>query len=90
VVGFDAAQWDEKKEQVMATGLKAKFMQHPDLLKLLRETGTRRIAEADPRGKFWGIGTSAETSKAKDPERWPGKNVMGKLLEALRSELKDA
>jgi ribA/ribD-fused uncharacterized protein len=89
VVGFDAAQWDEKKEQVMATGLKAKFMQHPDLLKLLRETGTRRIAEADPRGKFWGIGTSAETSKAKDPERWPGKNVMGKLLEALRSELKE-
>jgi ribA/ribD-fused uncharacterized protein len=90
VVGFDVAQWDEKKEQVMATGLKAKFMQHPDLLKLLKETGTRRIAEADPRGKFWGIGTSAETSKAKDPERWPGKNVMGKLLEALRSELKDA
>ena len=89
VIGFDVAKWDEKKEQVMATALKAKFMQHPDLLKLLRETGTRRIAEADPRGKFWGIGTSAETSKAKDPERWPGKNVMGKLLEALRSELKE-
>lgn len=89
VVGFDAAQWDEKKESVMATALKAKFTQHPDLLKLLRDTGTRRIAEADPRSKFWGIGTSADTSKAKDPERWPGKNVMGKLLESLRSELKE-
>jgi ribA/ribD-fused uncharacterized protein len=87
--GFRAEDWDEKKDQVMAIALKAKFMQHPELLKKLRETGTRRIAEADPRGKYWGIGTSAETSKAKDPERWPGKNKMGSLLEALRSELKE-
>jgi predicted NAD-dependent protein-ADP-ribosyltransferase YbiA (DUF1768 family) len=49
----------------------------------------RRIAEADPRGKYWGIGTSSDTSKAKDPERWPGKNKLGSLLEALRSELKE-
>ena len=89
VQGFNDETWSEKKDGVMATALKAKFMQHPDLLKKLRETGTRRIAEADPRGKYWGIGTSAETSKAKDPERWPGKNRMGALLEALRSELKD-
>jgi ribA/ribD-fused uncharacterized protein len=89
VVGFKEDEWAEKKDQVMAAALKAKFMQHPELLKKLRDTGTRRIAEADPRGKYWGIGTSADTSKAKDPERWPGKNRMGALLEALRSELKE-
>jgi len=89
VIGFKEDEWAEKKDQVMAAALKAKFMQHPDLLKKLRDTGTRRIAEADPRGKYWGIGTSADTSKAKDPERWPGKNRMGALLEALRSELKE-
>ena len=89
VVGFKEEEWSEKKDQVMAAALKAKFMQHPELLKKLRETGTRRIAEADPRGKYWGIGTSADTSKAKDPERWPGKNKMGSLLEALRTELKE-
>ena len=89
VTGFKEDEWDEKKDQVMAAALKAKFMQHPELLKKLRDTGTRRIAEADPRSKYWGIGTSAETSKAKDPERWPGKNKMGQLLEALRAELKE-
>ena len=89
VQGFKEEEWNEKKDQIMSAALKAKFMQHPDLLKKLRDTGTRRIAEADPRGKYWGIGTSAETSKAKDPERWPGKNKMGQLLEALRSELKE-
>jgi len=64
-------------------------MQHPDLLKKLRETGVKPLAEADPRGKFWGIGTSAETSKAKDPALWPGKNMMGKILTDLRTELKE-
>jgi ribA/ribD-fused uncharacterized protein len=89
VQGFKEDEWNEKKDQVMAAALKAKFIQHPELLQKLRETGTRRIAEADPRGKYWGIGTSAETSKAKDPARWPGKNKMGQLLEALRTELKE-
>jgi predicted NAD-dependent protein-ADP-ribosyltransferase YbiA (DUF1768 family) len=47
------------------------------------------LAEADPRSKFWGIGTSSDTSKAKDPNKWPGKNVMGKILAEIRSELKE-
>jgi ribA/ribD-fused uncharacterized protein len=89
VVGFKEDEWTEKKDGIMAAALKAKFMQHPELLKKLRDTGMRRIAEADPRGKYWGIGTSSDTSKAKDPERWPGKNKLGSLLEALRSELKE-
>jgi ribA/ribD-fused uncharacterized protein len=90
VKNFNDEAWNERKDQVMRVAVKAKFMQHPELLKKLRDTGTRPIAEADPRGKYWGIGTSADTSKAKDPERWPGKNVLGKILMELRSELKDS
>jgi len=71
----------------MKTALKAKFTQHPELLTKLRETGDRPLAEADPRSKEWGIGTSADTSKAKDPARWPGKNKLGTLLMNLRTEL---
>ena len=89
VKNFDEEAWNEKKDSVMRTAVKAKLMQHPEILKKLRETGTRPIAEADPRGKYWGIGTSADTSKAKDPARWPGKNVLGKLLEELRKELSE-
>lgn len=86
---FDAEAWTADAENVMRTALKAKFMQHPDLLEKLRKTGTRPLAEADPRSKFWGIGTSSDTSKAKDPNKWPGKNVMGKILAEIRSELKE-
>jgi ribA/ribD-fused uncharacterized protein len=87
VTGYKEEAWAESKDRVMAIALKAKFMQHPGLLTKLRSTGTRRIAEADPRGKYWGIGTSADTSKATSPDRWPGKNRMGSLLESLRAEL---
>lgn len=87
ITPFEKEVWDEMSTRVMKAGLKAKFMQHPDLLAKLKETGTRPIGEADPRGKVWGIGTSSDTSKAKDPTRWPGQNKMGKLLMELRTEL---
>jgi ribA/ribD-fused uncharacterized protein len=87
VKDFKEDVWAEKKDDIMRTALKAKFVQHPDLRAKLLETGTRPIAEADPRDKYWAIGTSADTSKAKDPAKWPGKNVLGKMLETLRTEL---
>jgi len=89
IANVDEEAWKERKESVMQTALKAKFMQHPDLLKKLRDTGDRPLGEADPRDKDWGIGTSSDTSKAKDPTRWPGENKLGKLLMELRTELKE-
>lgn len=88
VKDFKEDVWNEKKDQIMKIGLRAKFTQHPEILKKLMETGDKPIAEADPRGKYWGIGTSSETSKAKDPSKWPGKNKLGNILMDLRSELK--
>jgi ribA/ribD-fused uncharacterized protein len=87
VKGYDEEAWKGKRQQVMLTGLDAKFSQHPDLLKKLDSTGTKTIAEANPRDKYWSIGTSAETSKAKDPAKWPGENMMGKLLEDVRERM---
>jgi ribA/ribD-fused uncharacterized protein len=85
---FVKEDWEKTKDGVMRTALKAKFIQHPDLKTKLLETGTRSIGEASARDKYWAIGTSAETSKAKDPSKWPGKNVLGTMLMELRTELK--
>ena len=86
---FVKEDWDKVKDGIMRTGVKAKFMQHPDLKTKLIETGVRPIGEASARDKYWGIGTSADTSKASDPTKWPGKNVLGKMLSELRNELKE-
>jgi ribA/ribD-fused uncharacterized protein len=82
-------EWAEKRDAVMATALKAKFMQHPELKAKLLSTDDRPIGEANARDKYWSIGTGADTSKAKVPSKWPGKNRLGHLLMDLRRELKE-
>lgn len=89
VKNFEKDKWEEKKNEIMKIALKAKFSQHPELRNKLQDTGTKLLAEANPRDKYWGIGTSFDTSKAKDPAKWPGKNVVGNMLQELRSELKE-
>jgi len=88
VAGFKEDEWAEKRDQVMATALKAKFMQHADLKTKLLATGDKPIGEANARDKYWGIGTGAATGIAKRPSKWPGKNRLGQLLMDLRRELK--
>ena len=88
VKDFKEEEWNAKKDEIMRTAVRAKFTQHPDLRKKLLETENRPIGEADPRDKYWGIGTGADTSKAKKPDQWPGKNRLGVILQELRESLK--
>jgi hypothetical protein len=88
VVGFKEDEWNEKRDQVMAIALKAKFMQHADLKAKLLSTGDKIIGEANARDKYWSIGTGASQDKAKKPSKWPGTNRLGQLLMDLRRDLK--
>jgi len=89
VKDFKIEEWDAKKDGIMAAALKAKVIQHPEIREKLLQTGVRPIGEASARDKYWAIGTSADTSKAKDPSKWPGKNVLGKMWMDLRKELSE-
>jgi ribA/ribD-fused uncharacterized protein len=80
--------WNEKKDEVMKTVLRAKFTQNLELRKKLLDSGDKVIANADSRDKYWGIGTSTNTSMAKDPAKWKGENKLGKMLEELRTTIK--
>jgi hypothetical protein len=55
----------------MATLLRAKFSQHPQLARILTETGTAVITYNQFDSQFWGF-----------PRNW-----MGRLLELARAEL---
>ena len=89
VKNFNAAEWDAKKDEIMTRAVRAKFVNPANklILEKLLATGTRPLAEANPRDKYWGIGTSADTEIAKDPSKWKGLNKLGKTLEAVRKEL---
>ena len=68
--------------------IKAKFQQNLDLQQELLDTGTDTIVECTA-DKFWGAGCSIE-SKQLDNNSYTGLNTTGKLLRAVRIELRDA
>ena len=88
VKDFKEETWKEKKDEAMKTILRAKFTQNLELRKKLLDSGDKVIANADSRDKYWGIGTSANTTMAKDPAKWKGENKLGKMLEELRTTIK--
>lgn len=67
--------WEDMKEEVMLTGLRAKFTQHQDLRERLLATLDSLLHEDSPWDKYWGyVGGK-------------GLDRLGKLLAQVRDEL---
>lgn len=71
--------WEEVKYNVMYQICKAKFLQNPELVKRLIETGDAELVEGNTWGdKVWGVCNGA------------GENHLGKVLMRIREELRRA
>ena len=74
---FDVKEdWNSTKVERMRQVLKAKFSQHMDLAKKLKETGDATLIEESNMDAFWGIGKKGN-----------GKNMLGVLLMEIRNEM---
>ncbi len=78
VQNFDEEKWDTLKEGVMVHGLWLKATQHSEVKDLLLATCGKKLAEASPFDKIWGIGMSKDDKNAHNPNKWRGKNLLGK------------
>ena len=77
------AVWKEKRVSVVAVASREKYNQNPNYKEeLLKCTGTKMV-EASPYDKIWGIGLSKEDAMKMPPEKWPGENLLGKVLTDL-------
>ena len=79
--------WNEKAFDVLKHVNKVKYSQNPDAKAALRNTDQRKIGEASPDVRF---GAGVSSSFATDETNWTGKNMMGKILTDIRTELKEA
>ena len=71
--------WEAVKIEIMEDLVRQKFTRHPDLRKLLLDTGDAEIEEGNTwRDTFWGV--SLRTGK--------GRNELGKILMRVRRELR--
>ena len=68
--------WETIKDEVMYTGIKAKFQQNPDLAAVLLETGSAWLIEKAPRDSYWGSGPNG-----------CGKNKTGHIIMRVRQDL---
>lgn len=70
------ADWEQVKDDVMREAVRAKFTQHEDCKGLLLNTGDAELIEHTTNDNYWadnGDGT--------------GKNMLGKILMEIRTEL---
>jgi len=71
------SNWEEIKDRVMYKALKAKFLQHPALKKILLKTEDMVIIEHTSNDSYWADGGDGS-----------GKNMLGTLLMRVREELR--
>eukprot|EP01062_Namystynia_karyoxenos_P082479 TRINITY_DN92_c1_g1_i1.p1 TRINITY_DN92_c1_g1~~TRINITY_DN92_c1_g1_i1.p1 ORF type:complete len:1654 (+),score=308.67 TRINITY_DN92_c1_g1_i1:157-4962(+) len=71
--------WERERVRVMKEALILKFAQNPRARQLLHQTGSRELIFNDASDPFWGT---------KMVDGHPGANVVGRLLMALRENLR--
>jgi len=70
------ADWDDVKDDIMRTAVRAKVRQHADVRETLLATGDAIIVEHTARDRYWGDGGDGS-----------GKNMLGKIFMEVRAEL---
>ena len=68
--------WESVKDGIMKEILVCKFTQHEELKQLLLSTGTEKLVEHTSNDSYWGDGGDGT-----------GKNMLGRLLMEVRSQL---
>lgn len=90
VSGFDAEKWNAVCEDVVIRGNYLKFSQNQHLKECLIQFKELEFVEASPMDKIWGIGLSADDSRALNKNTWKGKNLLGiSINSALKMILRD-
>ena len=77
--------WKAVRVDAMRSIIKAKAEQVDEYRRDLLKSGKSIIAEAVPGEFFWSCGLGKESIR--QPEDWPGKNMMGKLHMELRKSV---
>jgi ribA/ribD-fused uncharacterized protein len=84
VRGFEEERWLAHRFDITVRGNLAKFDQNPELRNWLLASSDAVIVEASPVDRIWGIGLSADDARARDPDVWPGLNLLGFALMKTR------
>jgi ribA/ribD-fused uncharacterized protein len=82
---YNEAIWVSKRIPIVSVGSREKYNQNPSMKRELVSKGDAIMTEGSPWDKVWGIGLTKEDSRAQDPSKWLGLNLLGQILTDLKS-----
>jgi len=85
---FDKYIWDSISPTIVKRGVRAKFLQNPEISKILLDTGDTLLAECSQRDERWGVGVDINDPDHTNVEKWTGMNLLGRILMDVRDELR--
>lgn len=88
VQGFSEEKWVNRRFEIVAAGVEAKFRQNEDLMEFLVGTGEKVLVEASPNDRIWGIGMAQHDARAGKPREWEGLNLLGFALMEARCRIR--
>lgn len=87
ITPWNEALWVESRMPIMVEILSEKFSNSSLKAKLLA-TGDKKIVEASPYDKIWGIGMGENDPGVDDSDNWDGLNLLGEALMIVREKFK--
>ena len=87
VRGFDDLTWKQYRQEIVYRNSVAKFTQNRHLCEALLNTMDDYLVEASPFDKIWGIGVKEADARKMCHEKWPGLNLLGRILTRVRDEI---
>lgn len=91
VKNFDADKWMEVCMEKMYEAVYAKFSQNDKLREFLLDEAFdgKEFVEGSPFDGIWGVKIHWDSPKIDDWHNWNGLNLLGKILDRVRKELKN-
>ena len=83
IQGFDAKTWYEKGYNLCLPGIRAKYLQNPTLLNMLRITSPKLLVESSA-DKIWGTGIPLKEKNALNKEKWHNTGWLATMLMNMR------
>ncbi len=90
VCNYQEDTWRQRRFDVVVEGNLLKFGQNPEMATFLLGTGDAVLVEASPTDRIWGIGLARDDSRASNPQKWNGRNLLGFALMEVRSRLRQS
>lgn len=86
VKNYDESFWESRKYKIVLFGARLKFNQNQELKDIILNTGETKMIESNPYDKVWACGLSEYDAKRTPESKWPGRNLLGKILDELKIE----